>query len=427
MHVARRCWSAAGPDKAVALPEGSWGDGGDHRVWVNERVRWMWEIEYRCETIFGKLTFTLPWRQRADLRALLETAGRELLLLQASDWIFIIARDQAVDYGIKRIIQHADRFESVAALAGRIATEGGSVDRLSELEQWEMRDAVVHDVVFPRIDLELVERVTQGAAMETRDRLNELARNFYWTWKPDFDHIFNDLDPKQWKNLNRNPIALMRALPDDYIDAQLRTTAIGAGVTRSYYTLRDYLEQENTWGSHYVRSLRVNPVAYFSAEFGLHGSLPIYSGGLGVLAGDHLKAASDLDVPIVGVGMLYAQGYFRQSLDATGWQQEQYSDIDLAELPLEPARNVDGEPLRVIVEGAPNERIHVAGVDGTRRAARDSSCSIPTSTGTRRRCAGSPPTSTAATTACASGRSWCSAWADCARCTRWAFAPACCT
>jgi 1,4-alpha-glucan branching enzyme len=144
----------AGPDKAVALPEGSWGDGGDHRVWVNERVRWVWEIEYRCEALFGKLTFTLPWRQRADLRALLETAGRELLLLQASDWIFIIARDQAVDYGIKRIIQHADRFESVAALAGRIATEGGSVDRLSELEQWEMRDAVVHDIVFPRIDLE---------------------------------------------------------------------------------------------------------------------------------------------------------------------------------------------------------------------------------------------------------------------------------
>ena len=123
-----------------------------------------------------------------------------------------------------------------------------------------------------------------------------------WTWKPDFDHIFNDLDPRQWKSLNRNPIALMRALPDEYIDGQLRTTAIGATVTRAYYTLRDYLEQKNTWGSHYVRSLRVNPVAYFSAEFGLHGSLPIYSGGLGVLAGDHLKAASDLDVPLVGVG-----------------------------------------------------------------------------------------------------------------------------
>ena len=195
--------------------------------------------------------------------------------------------------------------------------------------------------------------------MEPRDRLDEVARNLYWTWNPDFDHIFNDLDPKLWHSLNRNPIAFMAALPADYIEAQLRATTTGAMLTRAYYTLRDYLEQKNTWGSHYVRSLRVNPVAYFSAEFGLHGSLPIYSGGLGVLAGDHLKAASDLDVPLVGVGMLYAQGYFRQSLDQDGWQQEHYSDIELAQLPIEPALNTEGEPLRVVVEAAPNERIHI--------------------------------------------------------------------
>jgi starch phosphorylase len=195
--------------------------------------------------------------------------------------------------------------------------------------------------------------------METRDRLDELARNLYWTWKPLFDHIFENLDPKRWRAVNRNPVALMAALPDEYIETQLRTTTIGASVTRAYYMLRDYLEQKQTWGSHYVRSLRVHPVAYFSAEFGLHGSLPIYSGGLGVLAGDHLKGASDLDVPIVGVGMLYAKGYFRQGLDAAGWQQEHYSDIDRGLLPIEPARDADGVPLRVVVEAAPGERIHV--------------------------------------------------------------------
>jgi starch phosphorylase len=195
--------------------------------------------------------------------------------------------------------------------------------------------------------------------METRDRLNELARNLYWTWEPDFEHIFNDLDPRLWMSLGRNPIALMAALPNHYIEEQLRTSNLGATVTRAHYTLRDYLEQKNTWGSHYVRSLRVNPVAYFSAEFGLHGSLPIYSGGLGVLAGDHLKAASDLDVPIVGVGMLYAQGYFRQSLDANGWQQEHYRPVDLDLLPLELAHTPEGEPVRVIVDGAPGERIHI--------------------------------------------------------------------
>ncbi|HET6350453.1 MAG TPA: alpha-glucan family phosphorylase [Candidatus Krumholzibacteria bacterium] len=195
--------------------------------------------------------------------------------------------------------------------------------------------------------------------MEIRDRLNELARNLYWTWEPDVEHIFNDLDPDLWMALNRNPIALLATLPNDSIESKIRTSTLGATVTRAYYTLRDYLEQRHTWGSHYVRSLRVNPVAYFSAEFGLHGSLPIYSGGLGVLAGDHLKAASDLDVPIVGVGLLYEQGYFRQSLDADGWQQEHYSAVDLAQVPLEAARDSNGEPVRVIVEGAAGERIHI--------------------------------------------------------------------
>jgi 1,4-alpha-glucan branching enzyme len=141
------------PDKAVALPEGSWGDGGDHRVWVNDRVKWVWDIEYRCETTFGRLTFTLPWHKRDDLRELLETAGRELMLLQASDWIFIIARDQAVDYGIKRIAQHAERFEQVTELATAVAAGDVSLDRLSKLERWPLEDCRIHDVVFPQIDL----------------------------------------------------------------------------------------------------------------------------------------------------------------------------------------------------------------------------------------------------------------------------------
>jgi 1,4-alpha-glucan branching enzyme len=141
------------PDKAVALPEGSWGDGGDHRVWVNDRVKWIWEVEYRLEGIFGKLTYNLPWRQRADLREILEKLGRELLLLQASDWPFVIARDQAVDYGIKRFMQHAGRFESIADIAERLNADSGYLNKMSEVERFEMRDAEIHDVVFPNVDL----------------------------------------------------------------------------------------------------------------------------------------------------------------------------------------------------------------------------------------------------------------------------------
>lgn len=142
------------PDKTVALPEGSWGEGGDHRVWANDKTAWMWEVEYRCEMLFGKLTYHLPWRERPQLRQLLERAGRELLLLQASDWPFVIAREQAVDYGIKRFMQHVSRFECLTDIAERIAENGDYLGRLSEVERFELEDADVHDVIFPTIDLE---------------------------------------------------------------------------------------------------------------------------------------------------------------------------------------------------------------------------------------------------------------------------------
>jgi starch phosphorylase len=96
--------------------------------------------------------------------------------------------------------------------------------------------------------------------------------------------------------------------------------------------------------------LRPRPVAYFSAEFGVHESLPIYSGGLGVLAGDHIKSASDLDIPLVAIGLFYGEGYFRQRLDASGWQQEDYLPTDLSKLPMEPAIGADGLPVNIQIE-----------------------------------------------------------------------------
>lgn len=142
------------PDKAVALPEGSWGDGGDHRVWTNDRVNWMWDVEYRCESLFGKLTYTLPWARREDLRDVLEKAGRELLLLQASDWPFVISRGQAVDYGIKRFMQHVSRFECLIDLAEKLVQDEAYLNRITEVEQFELRDAELHDVIFADVDLD---------------------------------------------------------------------------------------------------------------------------------------------------------------------------------------------------------------------------------------------------------------------------------
>ena len=108
-------------------------------------------------------------------------------------------------------------------------------------------------------------------------------------------------------------------------------------INYAYRRLEEYLGSRDTWGERHAGVLRTRPVAYFSAEFGLHESLPIYSGGLGILSGDHIKAASDLGIPLVGVGLYYDQGYFRQRLDDDGWQQEDYLDVDAATLPIRPA------------------------------------------------------------------------------------------
>ncbi len=140
-------------DKVASLPEGSWGEKGDHRVWANDQVNWMWDIEYRCEHNFGKLTHDLPWRKEPQLRHLLEKAGRELLLLQASDWPFIIRRGQAVDYGTKRFMQHVARFESIMNIAEKVAANSDYLGAMNEVERFEVKDADIHDVIFPTIDL----------------------------------------------------------------------------------------------------------------------------------------------------------------------------------------------------------------------------------------------------------------------------------
>jgi starch phosphorylase len=121
-------------------------------------------------------------------------------------------------------------------------------------------------------------------------------------------------------------------------------------INYAYRRQQEYLQADRTWGASNAGVLRPHPVAYFSAEFGLHESIPIYSGGLGVLAGDHIKSASDLDIPLIGIGLFYGQGYFRQRLDSTGWQQEEYQLTDISQLPMEPAIGKDGMPVTIRID-----------------------------------------------------------------------------
>lgn len=142
------------PDKTISMPAGSWGEGGDNRVWANDKINWMWDIEYRCEALFGKMTFELPWRQNKQIEELLVQAGRELLLLQASDWQFVVTRGQAVDYGIKRFMLHVARYETLIDLCEKLAHDSAYLGAVNEIERHEIDDANIHDVIFPSIELD---------------------------------------------------------------------------------------------------------------------------------------------------------------------------------------------------------------------------------------------------------------------------------
>jgi starch phosphorylase len=183
-----------------------------------------------------------------------------------------------------------------------------------------------------------------------QERLWALARNLWWSWDQDSGGLFRDLDPVRWRLLNHNPISLLGETPLAAIERRARELVLHGRINYAYRRQREYLAQDRTWGAIHAGVLRPHPVAYFSAEFGLHESLPIYSGGLGVLAGDHIKSASDLDIPLVGVGLFYGQGYFRQHLDRTGWQQEEYLETDISQLAMEPAIGKNGLPVTVQIE-----------------------------------------------------------------------------
>jgi starch phosphorylase len=183
-----------------------------------------------------------------------------------------------------------------------------------------------------------------------QERLWALARNLWWSWDHDSSSLFLDLDPARWNEINHNPVSLLSELPLAKLESRAAEIMLHSRVNYAYRRMLEYLEADRTWGARHAGVLRPHPVAYFSAEFGLHESLPIYSGGLGVLAGDHIKSASDLDIPLVGIGLFYGQGYFRQRLDRNGWQKEEYLETDVNHLPMEVAIGKDRRPIVVEIE-----------------------------------------------------------------------------
>jgi len=183
-----------------------------------------------------------------------------------------------------------------------------------------------------------------------QERLWSLARNLWWSWDNESTSLFRDLDPVRWRQLNHNPVALLNEMPLATLERRASELVLHGRINYAYRRQQEYLQADRTWGATHAGVLRPRPVAYFSAEFGIHESLPVYSGGLGVLAGDHIKSASDLDIPLIGIGLFYGQGYFRQRLDKSSWQQEEYLQTDLNQLPMELAIGTSGQPVNVQIE-----------------------------------------------------------------------------
>jgi starch phosphorylase len=187
---------------------------------------------------------------------------------------------------------------------------------------------------------------------ETIEALERLSWNYWWSWNPDGAPVFRDLDQEAWDECEHNPRRLLRAASQHRLMQMATDPVYVARVQRLAEGFDAYMGAgAHVWAAAHAREItRERPVAYFCAEFGVHHSLPLYSGGLGILAGDHLKSASDLGLPLVAVGLLYHHGYFRQRLRRDGWQEEAYSTIDVKDLPLQLVRGEDGEAVHVELE-----------------------------------------------------------------------------
>ena len=177
--------------------------------------------------------------------------------------------------------------------------------------------------------------------------LRELAYNLRWAWNHDVIELFRRLDQDLWEFSGHNPVAMLGSIDQSRLQAAANDDSFLAHMERTLGELHAYLEGESAWFRR-THGKEASPlIAYFSAEFGLTECLSIFAGGLGILAGDHLKSASDLGVPLAGVGLLYQQGYFRQYLNSAGWQQEGYVVNDFHNLPLELCHRADGLPVTV--------------------------------------------------------------------------------
>lgn len=181
-------------------------------------------------------------------------------------------------------------------------------------------------------------------------RLGELAYNLWWTWEKDCQRMYRDIDFDLWEKTYHNPVKFLRQVERSRINEMQNDLHFIKKYNDVIEEFDKYMRAENTWFKSAFPKKKQDLVAYLSSEFGLHETLPIYAGGLGILSGDHIKESSDLGIPMVGVGFLYTNGYFSQKITEDGWQEARYMNLKFEELPVSPVLDQNGDPLTVTVD-----------------------------------------------------------------------------
>ena len=182
------------------------------------------------------------------------------------------------------------------------------------------------------------------------EKLSEVSNNLWWSWNTEFLRLFQKIDKDLWETCEKNPIKFLRFVSQDRLEAASKDNEFLKEYDKIINQFYDYMNSKDTWFQKNYPENKNDLIAYFSAEYGLDRTIPIYSGGLGILSGDHLKSASDLGIPLVAIGLLYKNGYFQQKIDGNGNQQTEYVNIDLNDLPLKPLKNEQGEDVTVYVK-----------------------------------------------------------------------------
>ena len=202
-------------------------------------------------------------------------------------------------------------------------------------------------------------RITVNPQLPKRiEKLGEISNNLWWSWNTEFLRLFQKIDMDLWEQCSKNPVKFLKQVSQERLEKAAKDLSFLKEYDKVAENFEDYMNSKNTWFASKYPSNKKDLIAYFSAEYGLDQTIPIYSGGLGILSGDHLKSASDLGIPLVGVGLLYKNGYFNQKINGYGQQETEYNNIDLYDLPINPVKDDKGDDLTIYVK-FPKRRLYL--------------------------------------------------------------------